>query len=279
MRDITVARRAVLALAAAAAFGVWPSGSLLARSKHRHVRHHHHKSVPHPRRKPRHIVAIDAGHGGVDPGAVSPHGVFEKNVTLATARELARQLNATGRYRGVLTRRGDRFVPLHKRVERARKSHAELFLSIHADALPDHDLRGLSVYTLSDEASDRQTAALAKRENNDFHIGSVHLPREPREIRAILLDLARQRTNNQSLLLARAIVDELGQDVALLERPHRAAGFAVLKAPDIPSALVEVGCLSNPKEERLLQQHKHQKLLAHGLVRAIEDYFTAARPS
>jgi N-acetylmuramoyl-L-alanine amidase len=265
MPDTIIARRVLLALAAGTAFGIWPG---LAADAHPAGR----RGPPRPLR----VVALDPGHGGVDPGAISPHGLYEKSVTLATARELARLLNATGRYRGVLTRRGDRFVPLHERVERAHAARAELFLSIHADALPDSAMRGLSVYTLSDQASDRDAALLAVRENRDDFVAGVHLSRQPREIGAILFDLVRRQTNNQSLTLARAVVEELGRFVPLLERPHRAAGFVVLTAPDIPSALVELGCLSNPQDERLLPQSAFQRRLAQGLLRAIDDYFAAA---
>ena len=266
MPEITIARRAVLALAVAIAVGVEPGGAAAARSARRRR----------PAPKPRRVVALDPGHGGVDPGAISPHRLYEKTITLAAARELARQLDATGRYRAVLTRSGDVFVPLRQRVARARASHAELFLSIHADALPDSAMRGLSVYTLSDQASDREAAALAGRENRDDFIAGVHLRRQPPVIGAILLDLAQRQTNNRSLLLARTIVMQLGHAVPLLEKPHRSAGFVVLTAPDIPSVLVELGCLSNPAEERLLPQRAYQRRLAQGLVRAIDDYFAGA---
>jgi N-acetylmuramoyl-L-alanine amidase len=266
MGDVVVARRALLALVAALSLGACPMAGFAARGaqyKQNRLR----------------AIAIDPGHGGVDPGAISPHGVYEKTVTLATARELARQLEATGRYRPVLTRHGDKFVPLRERVARAREGRCDLFLSIHADALPNTALRGLSVYTLSDQASDREAAALAVRENRDDFVAGVHLMRQPPMISAILLDLARRQTNNESLLLARSLVTELGRDVPLLEKPHRAAGFVVLTAPDMPSALVELGCLSNPEDEHLLQQRTHQQHLARGLVHAIEDYFAAVMPS
>src|SRR5579864_64742 len=142
MPEIAIARRALLALAAGSAAELCAVGSPEAR-----------RIVTH-RAARRRVIAIDPGHGGVDPGAISPHGLYEKNITLATARELARELELSGRYRGILTRRGDSFVPLQQRVARARAVRAELFVSIHADDLPDSDLRGLSVYTLSDQASD-----------------------------------------------------------------------------------------------------------------------------
>ena len=288
MGDIMIARRALLALAAGIVAGtaadcVWPIRPAMALEPTGSSRGArlpavkgplHAEKPPHPRKRLR-VIALDPGHGGIDPGAISPHRVYEKDITLPAARELARQLDATGRYRAVLTRRGDVFVPLRRRVARARADRADLFLSIHADALPDSAVRGLSVYTLSNEASDRATVALAVRENRDDFIGGVRLSRQPREIGAILVDLARRQTNNLSLSLAHAIVAELGRAVPLLEKPHREAGFAVLGAPDLPSALVELGCLSNPEDERLLCQRGYQKLLARGLTQAIDDYFAA----
>ncbi|HEV8679411.1 MAG TPA: N-acetylmuramoyl-L-alanine amidase [Stellaceae bacterium] len=271
MPEITIARRALLALAVGIAVGVVPIRQGAARGAQRRRR------PPPP--KPRRVIALDPGHGGVDPGAISPHRLYEKTITLGVARELARQLDATGRYRAVLTRATDTFVPLRQRVARARASRAELFLSIHADALPDSAMRGLSVYTLSEEASDREAAALASRENKDDFVAGLHLKRQPKVIGAILLDLAQRQTNNQSLMLARTILGELGRSVPLLEKPHRSAGFVVLTAPDIPSVLVELGCLSNPVEERLLSKPAHQRRLAQGLVRAIDDYCAAAIPA
>ncbi len=271
MRDNVIARRALVLLAASATMFGWGAAPGSA--------HPAGKQKPHrlaaPRKPPPRVLVLDPGHGGVDPGAISPHGLYEKNITLATARELARELDATGRYRPVLTRNRDVFVPLRERVVRARVLHADLLLSIHADALPDRVLRGFSVYTLSDRASDRETAALAERENRDDFVAGLKLSRQPREIGAILLDLARRQTNNRSLTLARTVVAELGRAVPLLEKPHRSAGFVVLTAPDVPSALVELGCLSNPQDERLLPQQAYQRRLAQALVRAIDDYFAA----
>ena len=270
MRDTGVARRTLLASAAGFSILAWAIGPAEARR--------HAPSSRQPKPKPR-VIVVDPGHGGMDPGAISRNGLYEKTVTLATARELARRLDASGRYRTLLTRGSDAFVPLRQRVARARASRAELFLSIHADALPDHGLRGLSVYTLSARASDRETAALAVRENKDDFVSGLRLSRQPAVIGAILLDLARRQTNNRSLVLARSVVEELGRAVPLLDKPHREAGFTVLTAPDIPSALVELGCLSNPAEERLLGQPAYQRRLAEALARAIDDYFAGAVPA
>jgi N-acetylmuramoyl-L-alanine amidase len=268
MRDIIIARRALLALVACLGGALYGPAAAQPAGRHKSSRQ------PAPRGHAR-LVAIDPGHGGSDPGAISPSGLYEKEITLSTARELARQLEASGRYRTLLTRRGDVFVPLRERVTRAHAGHAELFMSIHADALPNTALRGLSVYTLSDQASDRETAALALRENRDNFAAAVRVSPQSPEIGTILLDMARRQTHNRSLALARAILAELGHAVPLLERPQRAAGFTVLTAPDIPSVLVELGCLSHPDEEGLLSQPAYQKRLAQGLLHALDDYFAA----
>lgn len=177
----------------------------------------------------------------------------------------------------MLTRREDEFVPLRERVSRARAAHGDLFLSIHADALPNTALRGLSVFTLSAKASDREAAELATSENREI-VDGVDLSHQPDLVSDVLIDLARRQTDNLSLALARDVVTVLGHAVALLENPQRSADFAVLTAPDIPSALVELGCLSNPAEERLLQQRAYQQRLARALALAIEEYFSTHPP-
>jgi N-acetylmuramoyl-L-alanine amidase len=225
------------------------------------------------------LLMLDPGHGGVDPGCIGAAGTYEKDITLALGLELARQLEVTGRYRVALTRKDDEFVSLIDRVERARAAGAELFLSIHADALPEEQMRGASVFTLSEQASDKEAAALATRENNaDLVAGwvaGVDLSHHTPEVSSILFDLARRETNTASLRLAQDLVTELGSRVTLLNHTHRAAGFVVLKAPDIPSALIESGCLSNHEEERLLQQASYQRKLVAGLLQSINDYFEA----
>jgi N-acetylmuramoyl-L-alanine amidase len=261
MRDTSCKRRRVLRGLAFCAVAGWRFESASAQPAGRGTPV---RAVP--------TLVIDPGHGGVDPGAISPHGIYEKDIVLATAGEFARELAARRKYRVVLTRSTDEFLPLRERVARARAWKADLFLSIHADTLPDTEMRGLSVFTQSAQASDREAAALAISENRADLVG-INLARQPRDVGKILLDLTRRQTSNLSVLLAHRIVVELGHEVALLDRPQRSADFAVLTAQDVPSALVELGCLSNPAEERLLQRRTYQQRLARGLVRAVESFF------
>jgi N-acetylmuramoyl-L-alanine amidase len=226
-------------------------------------------------KRPKPLIMLDPGHGGVDPGCISADGVYEKDITLATALALAHDLEAAGRYRVKLTRSDDEYVPLGERVARARAAGADVMLSIHADALPDEHLRGASVFTLSEQASDLAAAALAARENRADFVAGIDLSRHAPEVSNILFDLARRETNNQSIRLARDLVAELGRRVRLLNHSHRSAGFAVLKAPDIPSALVEIGCLSNREEEALLKSLPYQRKLTQGLMQSLNDFFDA----
>jgi N-acetylmuramoyl-L-alanine amidase len=222
---------------------------------------------------PQRLVMLDPGHGGIDPGCIGATGVYEKDIALATAQEFALELEATGRFRVKLTRASDEFVPLADRVARARAADADLFLSIHADALPDARDRGATVFTLSEKASDAEAAALAAHENQADFVAGVDLSRHAPEVANILLDLAQRQTNNESIRLARDLVTELSRRVTMLQNSHRAAGFAVLKAPDIPSALVEIGALSNRQEEALLQLPAYRRKLAVGLTKSVADFF------
>jgi N-acetylmuramoyl-L-alanine amidase len=219
------------------------------------------------------LIVIDPGHGGIDPGAIGAGGVFEKNITFATAIDLAHALRRSAQFRAMLGRGADEYVPLRERVARAEAVHADLLLSLHADALPNPRKRGLSVFTLSATASDREAAALAASENRDIAAG-IHLAQyRARKISAVLAALVRRETDNRSVQLARDIISVLGSNVQLLPNPQRSAAFAVLTASEIPSVLVELGCLSNPVEEALLQLPSYRKRLARGLARAIERYF------
>jgi N-acetylmuramoyl-L-alanine amidase len=222
------------------------------------------------------LVMLDPGHGGKDPGAIGVSGTYEKHVSLATALELKRQLSAGGRYRVELTRASDVFVPLDDRVAHAQARGAVLFVSMHADALSDHAVRGASVYTLATTASDAQTAALARRENSaDRFLGPSWHGVSP-EVARILGSLVRQETQRGSGRLARDLVGSLDQDLPMLANPDRHAGFVVLKAADIPSVLVEMGFMSNPRDEALLRQTDHRTLVARAMKRAVDAYFTAA---
>ena len=220
------------------------------------------------------VIAIDPGHGGVDPGATGASGVYEKHITLAVARAIKAALEGTGRYRVVLTRDRDIFKSLRDRVEYARQAGAELFLSIHADTITKTSIRGLSVYTLSETASDKEAAALAEKENKADLIAGVDLSGETSEVTNILIDLAQRETMNESARFATTALKELGRVTKLLRNTHRFAGFAVLKAPDVPSVLVELGFLSNRRDEKALRRDSHRAKLAKAITRAVGKYFT-----
>jgi N-acetylmuramoyl-L-alanine amidase len=219
------------------------------------------------------LVMLDPGHGGKDPGAIGVSGTFEKHVALATALELKRRLEAGGRYRVQLTRTRDVFIPLDDRVDRAQRDGAALFVSMHADALADHSVRGASVYTLAQTASDAQTAALARTENSaDRFIGNQWRDASP-QVAQILASLVRRETRAGSVQIARSMVGSLDHDLPMLQNPDRHAGFVVLKAADIPSVLVEMGFMSNPRDEAALRQEAHRTLVAQAMQRAVDAYF------
>jgi N-acetylmuramoyl-L-alanine amidase len=223
------------------------------------------------------LIALDPGHGGRDPGALGVRGTQEKGVVWTIAGELKQQLMAGGRYRVMLTRAGDSYVALRERVARAQALKADLFLSIHADSHPDPGVRGASVYTLSEEATDREAAALAARENRaDKVVSGVPLASQSDTVARALVAMSQRGTVNDSCRLADTIVLTFGQNgVRLLPRTHRKAGFAVLTSPDIPAALVELGYLSNVQDEKLLTVRQHQLALARALRASIDAHFGA----
>lgn len=225
---------------------------------------------------PARVVMLDPGHGGKDPGAIGISGTYEKHVALAAALELKRQLEAGGNYRVVLTRTGDVFIPLDDRVAKAEKQGAALFVSMHADALSDHTVRGASVYTLSPTASDAQTAALAQRENSADRFADPSWRGVSPEVQGILASLVRRETRVGSARLAHSVVDSLDRDVPILPNPDRHAGFVVLKAADIPSVLVEMGFMSNPRDEAELRRPEHRVRIATAMKRAVDAYFAAS---
>lgn len=223
------------------------------------------------------VIVIDPGHGGVDPGAIGVSGIYEKHITLALARELKTALEKSGRYRVHLTRDRDVFIRLRDRVAIARQYGADLFISLHADAVQNPSIRGLSVYTLSQNASDNEAQALAEKENKADLIAGVDLSHETPDVAGILIDLAQRETRNRSAGFASEMVDEVGQEFNLLDNTHRFAGFAVLKAPDLPSVLVETGYLSNDYEEKQLRQPTYRARLAKAIARAIDRYFPSSQ--
>lgn len=215
------------------------------------------------------LIVLDPGHGGRDPGAIGARGTREKTVVLATAQELRRLLEASGRCRVAMTRTNDRFVPLGDRVAFARRREAALFVSLHADSAPG--ARGASVYTLG-ESSDAFSTALARRQNDADRAGGLRLPSVSPEVQAILLSLMRAETRAGSARMASLVVRELGEDVPLLPNTHRQAGFHVLKAPEIPSVLVELGFLSHMQDEAALRRPDHRAKLARALNRAVQGW-------
>ena len=267
-------RRHLLAvLAGVSVLGMGSRGALAAPSKRRT------KSIgkptpPVPMDKPK-LVFLDPGHGGRDPGALGGRGTQEKSVVLAIARDLQRELLAGNRYRVLLSRNTDNYVALRERVARAQAAKADLFLSLHADAHSDHDVRGASVYTLSEEATDREAAALAARENRAGTVVSgLRLSDQPDNVAQTRVAKSQRGTVNDSRRLADTVVATFARNgVRLLPRTHRQAGFAVLTSPDIPAALVELGYLSNPQDEKLLTVRQHQMALARALRASVDAYF------
>jgi N-acetylmuramoyl-L-alanine amidase len=225
------------------------------------------------------IVTIDAGHGGEDPGARGPSGSNEKDVTLAIARKLKERIDREPNMRATLTRDGDFFIPLHMRVEKARRVNADLFVSIHADAFVRPEARGSSVFALSERGATSVAARwLAKRENDADLIGGVNLDVKDRYLKQTLLDLSQTATINDSLKLGKAVLSELGEINTLHKSSVEQAGFAVLKAPDIPSILVETAFISNPDEEGRLRSESYQNKLADAVFQGIKRYFSKNPP-
>lgn len=218
-------------------------------------------------------IVLDPGHGGIDSGAIAKSGTLEKHIVLAFARTLKEKLEANDRYEITMTRNNDVFMPLRSRVQFARQKHADLFVSIHADSFSGADIRGATVYTLSERASDQMAASIAESENKSDILAGVDVPEDTNEVSDILIDLARRETKNFAVVFARNVIKELKPDVRLFKRAHQQAGFMVLKAPDVPSALVELGYLSNPDDEKLLTSPEWREKTAVAITRAIDEFF------
>jgi N-acetylmuramoyl-L-alanine amidase len=219
------------------------------------------------------LIVIDPGHGGIDPGAVGAT-INEKQLTLAVAKALKKELEESGKFRVLLTRSRDVYIPLRERFGLAREKGADLFISLHADSHNNPLTRGASVYTLSEKASDAESEALAAKENKSDIIAGVDLSKQSHVVSNILIDLAQRDTKNMSTRFASLLVRELKEQTMLLGNTHRFAGFAVLKAPDVPSVLVEMGYISSSKDEALLSSSGHQKKLARTVRQAVENYFS-----
>ena len=217
------------------------------------------------------VVVIDAGHGGKDPGSYGS-GLREKDVTLAAAKALRDALRRTGRYKVVLTRDGDSFVPLEGRVRIARRANADLFLSLHADTGAEPGLHGVSAYTLSDQGGRRVTKGVFGR---DRYFIDWRTPGGDPTVKQILLDLTQRETRNQSAAFADLLLDRVGRDAPLLHRGHRDAGYVVLFAPDVPAVLMEMGFLTNPDDAAALSDSARRRRMMGQAAQAVDDYFAA----
>ncbi len=225
------------------------------------------------------IIAIDAGHGGKDPGAVGKHGTREKQVVLQVARRLAKLLEREPGYKPVLIRNSDTFLPLRERINKARAAKADLFISIHADASPNPNAQGSSVYILSENGASSEAARfLAQQENAVDLIGGVSLDNRDQMLASVLLDLSQRHTIETSEKAARQLLAELDRVGKVHSRKVEKAAFVVLKSPDVPSVLVETAFISNPREEKRLRTRAHQEKLAKSLVRGIRKYFAEHAP-
>ncbi len=227
-----------------------------------------------PRRADAPLVVIDAGHGGHDPGSLSQSGnAREKDVALKIARAIRDELLAGGKVRVAMTRSDDRFLVLQERREIARALRADLFISVHCDSAPNPAARGATIYTLSETSSDRVAAALAARENKADVINGIDLSRETNDVSSILIDLAQRETLNSSSAFAAVLQRELSPLIGLKPTFHKYAGLMVLKAPDVPSVLLETGYISNDDDLALLMSDEYRHKIALGIRRAVEAHF------
>jgi len=223
------------------------------------------------------VVMIDPGHGGIDSGAESLSGIKEKDLTLAFGKELRDRLSKENNIKALMTRDDDTLLRLSERVRLARQQSADLFISIHADTINQGDIRGATVYTISDKASDSVARAMAERENKSDSIAGA-APEALPEVADILLDLTRRETHTFSLSFAEKVISSLQGEVNLINNPHRFAGFQVLRAPDVPSVLIEIGYLSNAEDEKLISNPEWRRKLADRIALAIRAFEIQKHP-
>ncbi len=231
------------------------------------------KKISQPLRKP--VIIIDAGHGGKDPGTI---GVYarskEKNITLSYAKELSKHLMKEKKYKVYLTRDDDFFIPLDKRVAKSRRKKADLFISLHANSIADNHVSGFSIYTLSDNSSDKQAELLAQKENQADIINGIDFAGASKEIMKTLIDLSQRESKNSSARFAKYVIRDIKKvEIEILQNTHRFAGFMVLTAPDMASVLIELGYLSNRREEEMLNSASYRRLVAKTLTNSINQYF------
>jgi N-acetylmuramoyl-L-alanine amidase len=242
------------------------------------------KSKRRKSRKTRRVIVIDPGHGGIDPGAVSKAGLKEKHMVFAFAKALRDKLKKSGRYKVIMTRSVDSYVPLRKRVDIGRINSADLFISIHADSLTGRyakSVAGATVYTLSEQASDEEAKSLAAKENRSDIIAGVELPLESNDVTNILIDLAQRETKNLSIGFADTVLASLNGKTKIRKKGRRYAGFRVLKAPDVPSVLIELGYMTNPEDVKRLKSSAWRSKVAGAVAKAVDTYFikrTARNP-
>ena len=225
---------------------------------------------------PRPLVVLDPGHGGIDTGTIAPGGQMEKDIVLDFAKRLRERIERSGKFRVLMTRKDDTYVPLDERVHIARNAGASLFVSIHADSLPRKEgtAQGATIYTLSNKASDAQAAELADKENGADVIAGVDLKSEPNDVAGILIDLAQRETKSFSMQFARDVVSDMKAVARLHKEPIKAAGFRVLKAPDVPSVLVELGYVSNREDLRSLMSDTWRNRTADSIAKAVDTYLS-----
>ncbi len=221
----------------------------------------------------RRLIVIDPGHGGIDPGAIGHKKTREKDVVLAFGLKLRDVLKRTGEFDVIMTRTGDRFLSLKDRVRVARDNEADLFIAIHADTVRGQEARGATIYTLSEKASDAEAEALAHKENRADIIGGIDLDTESEEVTDILIDLVQRESKNHALFFAKKAVTEMKAVIRFTGKPMRSAGFMVLKAPDVPSVLVELGYLSSKHDEALLTSVEWRDRVAGAMAKAVKKYF------